>query len=99
MTRVERERQFSQFKKNCRDFCMMIPTIWKKCFAPLANGVENFEGSPEYQAALAEYRQFEAKEDVDYSGVLTYARELADRYDKTDRALDDKADSIIKDLG
>src|SRR5207249_4332507 len=55
--------------------------------------------SEDYKAALDFYRKFQQQEGVDYSGVLAYARDLYDRHDKTDKLLDEKADSIIKYLG
>lgn len=60
---------------------------------------DDYEQSQDFKAALDFYRTFEQKDGVDYSGVIAYARELYDRYDRTDKTLDEKADSIIKYLG
>ncbi|WP_157369944.1 hypothetical protein [Zavarzinella formosa] len=60
---------------------------------------DDYEKSPDYIAALQAYRQFESQEGVNYEPVIEYARELFDRSEKTDRLLDEKADSIIKYLG
>ncbi|OAI40493.1 hypothetical protein AYO40_00740 [Planctomycetaceae bacterium SCGC AG-212-D15] len=52
-----------------------------------------------YKEALTYYQEFEHKEDVDYSGLVQYALDLNDRFEATDKLLDEKADSIIKYLG
>jgi len=65
----------------------------------LAEPDDDYEKSDEYKAALDFYRSFKHEDGVDYSGVVAYACELYERYDKTDKTLDDKADSIIKYLG
>jgi hypothetical protein len=83
-----------------------IQDIWKdgrlkKQFLKIlpAEPSDDFEKSEDYKAALNYYREFQQREDVDYSAAISYARELYDRYDKTDKLLDEKADSIIKYLG
>jgi hypothetical protein len=60
---------------------------------------DDYEKSPDYAAALEFYQKFEQKDGVEYRGVIDYARQLYDRLDRTDKTLDEKADSIIKYLG
>jgi hypothetical protein len=60
---------------------------------------EDYQKDPEYRAALEYYQQLQTQDEVHYEIAVAYARELYDRYDKTDKTLDEKADSIIKYLG
>lgn len=90
----QREKQLKQLKTQCRTLLLLVPAVLRKCF-PLPDGVQNFEDLPEYKEAVAKYQEFEAKDGVDYSCVLAYARELAGRYETTDKSMDDKAGSII----
>ena len=60
---------------------------------------DDYERHEDYAAALEYYKSFVHKEGIDYSVAITYAHERYDRLDKTDKTLDEKADSIIKYLG
>jgi phage anti-repressor protein len=60
---------------------------------------DDYEKCAEYVAARDYYRSFQMQEGVDYGVVIDYARELSERHEKTDKALDEKADAIIKYLG
>ncbi|MFL5339885.1 MAG: hypothetical protein ACJ8F7_07020 [Gemmataceae bacterium] len=60
---------------------------------------DDYTQSEEYQKALKEYRKFKQIDGIDYSPVVQYARELCEHYEAVDKALDDKADSIIRYLG
>jgi hypothetical protein len=62
-------------------------------------GESDFTQSEDYKTALKAYNDFKKADGIDYSPVVTYARELYDRYDKTDKTLDEKADSVIRYLG
>jgi hypothetical protein len=70
-------------------------------FAKIKHGQldANYEDCAAYKEALEFYQNFSHQDDVDYSAVVMFSRELFERYDKTDKALDDKADSIVKYLG
>jgi len=54
---------------------------------------------PEYQEAHKSKETFSPKEDVDYDWVHEYALLIYDRFDQAEKALDAKAESIIKFLG
>jgi len=60
---------------------------------------DDYEKSTEYQEALEYWNKFEEKDLVEYEVALAYARELFERYEKLDKSLDEKADSIVKYLG
>lgn len=60
---------------------------------------DDYEQSDDYKAAVEYWNKFQQQEQVDYSVALAYARELFERYDKLDKALDEKADTIVKYLG
>lgn len=83
-------KKYEEYRHKVGDW---INRIWK------VTPDDDYEQSEDYKSALNFYRDFEQKDGVDYSGIVDYARELYDRYDKTDKILDDKADSIIKYLG
>ena len=59
----------------------------------------DYESTESYKSALAYFRAFEKKEEVKYDWVIKYAKELHERMEKTDKQLDEKADSIVKYLG
>ena len=61
---------------------------------------EKYDEFQSAKDALAWYRkEFQPQDDVDYSHAVEYAHKLLERLDNTDKALDEKADSIIKYLG
>ncbi len=70
-----------------------IYTIWK------SKSDDDFQTSPEYLEAVEFWKSFSEKDGVEYDGVITYARELHERYDKTEKLLEAKAESVIKYLG
>lgn len=57
------------------------------------------QDDPAYQSAHRFKDTYSPKEGVDYDWVEDYAKLVYDRFDKTDEALDAKAESIIKVLG
>ena len=93
--RVLNDRE--RFAQMLRDYHAKVGG-WIKKLWPSDPG-DDYEKSEEYQAALNYYQQFKAQEGVHYDAAITYAQQLHERYDKTDKALDEKADSIIKYLG
>lgn len=60
---------------------------------------DDYQQSADYREAVEFWQKFQQKDGVDYAVVQKYARELFERYDKADKALDEKADTIIKYLG
>ncbi len=71
-------------------------TGWLNQTLPFWRKDDDYTESGEYQIALEAYQQFKKAEEVEYSPVVTYARDLYDRCDKSDKSLDEKADSIIR---
>jgi hypothetical protein len=59
---------------------------------------DDYRKLPEYQEALTFFQQFTHKDGVKYGAVVEYARKLHEWLEKTDKTLDEKADSIIKYL-
>lgn len=99
MTREERIERKDKLKAQCWALVCGIPTAYKWFFPPAPNGIGEYQDSPEYQQALEDYRKFEQQDGVSYEPVLTYARELAVRYEENGKAIEEKADAIIKYLG
>ena len=60
---------------------------------------DDYTQSSEYQVALENYQKFNQQNSIDYSPVIEYARNLYERYEASDKGLDEKADSIIRYLG
>ena len=92
-TAAQRERIVQHFREYQSRVSGWISHIWQ------SPPDDDYQKSEEYQAALDYYRSFEAQEGVDYTVAIAYARELHERYEKTEQSLDDKADAIIKYLG
>jgi hypothetical protein len=74
-------------------------TDWIKREAWNTDSDDDYEDSTEYKEALEYWNKFKQQEQVDYTVALAYARELFERYEKLDKSLDEKADSIVKYLG
>jgi hypothetical protein len=74
-----------------------LKSVWSRFFSRTPNS--GFAETQEFKDALAFYRAFECKPDVNYEHLVAYARECLDRCEKTDRSHDDKANSIIQYLG
>jgi hypothetical protein len=93
----EQVKDRDYFVSQLRDYHQKVAEWIKQTLAP--DDDDDYEQSPDYQQALEYYRAFKKQDEVDYSVVIAYARELHEKYDKTDKVLDEKADSIIKYLG
>jgi hypothetical protein len=88
-----RQKILDKYKEYQDKFKRWFEFIWK------TPPDDDFEKHEDYKAALEYYKSFEHKDGIDYSVAIAYARERYDRLDKTDKTLDEKADSIIKYLG
>jgi len=93
----DNERRRAEFVQKLRDYQSQVVN-WFTQFRTTEDD-DNYEQSDEYKAALEYYQKFKHQEGVEYGTALEYARSLFDRYDKADKGLDEKADSIIKYLG
>ena len=89
----QREELVQMFRDYCTKVGGWVSQTWK------ADLDDDYVKSAEYQAELKKYNDFVQQDDIKYDAVFDYARDLYDRYDKTDKLLDEKADSIIKYLG
>lgn len=54
---------------------------------------------PDYREAHRFKNEFEPDPEVEYTWVVSYAREVYSHFEKADEKLDAKAESIIKILG
>ncbi len=59
----------------------------------------DYSSSKDYNDAVDFFKNFEKKDKVEYGWIMKYAKDLQERFEKTDGKLDEKADSIIKYLG
>lgn len=64
-----------------------------------AEPVTDYQDSPEYLTAKTFWNEFKEEPEVDYTGVIAYARELFESCEQTNKTHEEKADSIIKYLG
>src|SRR5687767_2854389 len=80
-----------------RDYHTMVGGWIKQIWKSEPN--DDYEKSPDYLEALEYYRKFKSQDGVHYDAAIDYAQKLHEGYEQTDKALDDKADSVIKYLG
>src|SRR5579871_1263778 len=96
----ENAKKRDEFEKRIRSWLGNTLGLFKKFFSFwIAEPGSPEPESQEYKAALEEYRGFQPQEGVDYAALIDYAKEQFERYEKTDRSLDEKANSIITYLG
>lgn len=88
-----REEFVKKAQEHYAKIAALIRSVWDD------SQIINFEDSTEYKEAMQYYKKFTMKDGVDYTAAIAYAREIADRYEKTDKLLDEKADAIVKYLG
>lgn len=59
----------------------------------------NLDEEPSYIAAVDYFKEFNAKEDADYSLVIEYMKLLYERLQAGEKVLEEKADALVKYLG
>jgi len=99
MEPTERSIRRKQLAAQCREIAFTVPRLVRQFVVLPSDMIPSFEDTAEYKQSVELWQKFEMKEQVDYKPVVEYATRLAESYERTDKSLDDKADSIVKYLG